>query len=151
MENINLIRKIAWSFHRTTGAEWDDLFQEAAMAYCEALKTYNPKKGKVTTYVWWCITSHLKNHLKLEQKQKGHIFLMEEMMAESIAAVNNYETLSKDAQKIAKIIFQNPVKYSLMTPISARKELARLMYQKERWEWNRVRTGLRELRMAYTD
>ena len=40
MEHINLIRKIAWSFSTSTGLEFEDLFQEAALAYCEALKTF---------------------------------------------------------------------------------------------------------------
>ena len=51
MKHLNLIRKIAWSFHKTTGLDWDELFQEATLSYLKALKTYDKKRGAITTYV----------------------------------------------------------------------------------------------------
>ena len=35
---INLLRKIAWSFHKTTGLEWDNLFSETIQAYYKAME-----------------------------------------------------------------------------------------------------------------
>jgi RNA polymerase sigma factor (sigma-70 family) len=64
MENIDLIRKIAWYFHKRTGIDWDDLFQEAALIYLEKLEDYDPSKGKLSTYMWHVISSHLKNFIK---------------------------------------------------------------------------------------
>jgi len=69
--NINLIRKIAWSFHKSTHLEFDDLFQEAAIAYHVALKSYDPAKGKITTFATHCILSHLKNYTRKELKVHG--------------------------------------------------------------------------------
>jgi hypothetical protein len=66
--HLNLIRKIAWSFYNTTGIDWQELFSEASLAYCEALKNYDPKKGRISTYLWNCIKSHLLNFIKEERK-----------------------------------------------------------------------------------
>ena len=150
MENINLIRKIAWSFHNSTGEEWDDLFQEAALAYLEALKTYNPKKGKITTYMWWCITSHLKNYLKLKEKQTGHLQPEENLPDTKPAVPTNLENLTEDAQQIADMIVQNFVKYSTINPQQAGKEIAKQMFREKQWSWSKVRSGIQDLRLAFS-
>jgi len=67
MENINLIRKIAWDFHKSTGLDWNDLFQEAVLAYLESIENYDEKRGAISTYVWHYVESRLKNYLKQEK------------------------------------------------------------------------------------
>jgi len=62
MEHLNLLRKIAWTFHKSTGLDWDELFQEASLSYLKALKTYDPEKGKITTYIWCHVMSDLKDY-----------------------------------------------------------------------------------------
>ena len=53
MENINLIRRVAWNFHRRFQQyEIDDLIQEAALGYLKGLRTYSPEKGSITTHTW---------------------------------------------------------------------------------------------------
>lgn len=69
MKDIGLLRELAWSFHKSTGLDWDDLFQEAALAYLEAYKGYDKSKGKVTTYMWHVITSRLIDYVRREKKQ----------------------------------------------------------------------------------
>ena len=71
MENINLIKKIANSFAVTTGLSYEDLFQEASLAYLEASRTYNPSRGKLSTHIWHCIHNHLKTYLKQENEYRG--------------------------------------------------------------------------------
>lgn len=71
MENIGLIREIAWSFHKTTGIDWGDLFQEAALAYLEAYPKYDSTKGKVTTYMWHVMNSRLVDFIRKERTQTG--------------------------------------------------------------------------------
>ena len=150
MENINLIRKIAWSFHHTTGVEWGDLFQEAALAYCEALERYDPERGKITTYMWWCITSHLKNYLKEQKKWNGNICSIEDVDVDRpVSPSNRFETLSKEALQIAEVIFSNPCKYSSIDPQSAKKEIAREMIEQKHWSWHRVWIGIQDLKLAF--
>lgn len=134
MENLNLIRKIAWSFHNSTGEEWDDLFQEAALAYCEALKTYDPTKGKITTYMWWCISSHLKNYLKLEEKQNGHTCSEEEIVEQqAISFKLSFDNLSKDAQQVADMVLSNPGRFLSDDPQCAREKIAKAVFKENQW------------------
>jgi hypothetical protein len=69
--HLNLIRKIAWSFYNSTGIEWQELFSEASLAYCEALQSYNPERGKITTHLWNCMKSQLLNFIKQENKYRS--------------------------------------------------------------------------------
>ena len=149
--NIDLIRRIAWSFHNSTGEEWDDLFQEAALAYCEALKTYNPEKGKITTYMWWCISSHLKNYLKLEKKQTEHTCSEEEIVEHPSASFQGgFEKLSKDAQQVAAMVLSNPSKFLADTPQCARVKITKAVFKENHWSWNKIRTAMQDLRLAYS-
>lgn len=151
MENINLIRKIAWSFHLTTGLEWDDLFQEAALAYCEALKNYDSDRGQMTTYMWHCITSHLKNYLKEQEKQNSHICSIEDVSIDRLVSTYPlFESLSKEAQQIAEVIFNDPCKYLSIIPELAQKKIARKMVKERHWSWHRVWVGIRDLKLAFS-
>jgi len=65
----NLIRKIAWSMkNKNANLEWEDLLQEAYVAYLEAIQTYDPNKGKATTYIYRCVKNHLLQYIN-KQKQ----------------------------------------------------------------------------------
>lgn len=61
-KDLNSIRKIAWSFKKTTGLNWDDLFQEAAIAYIQSIKAYNKHKGSITTYAYRAASNRLKDY-----------------------------------------------------------------------------------------
>lgn len=107
MENINLIRKIAWSFHESTGLDWDDLFQEGALAYLEAMKTYDEKKGKITTYVWHCIVSRLKNYLKSEREYNHPLCSIEEARQELYYTSWFWEKIPEELHEQVSIILDN--------------------------------------------
>jgi len=55
---VNLIRKAVWDRVNGHGLEFDDLMGWGNIAYCEALRTYDPEKGAFST--------HLTNWLKYE-------------------------------------------------------------------------------------
>lgn len=148
MKNINLIRKIAWSFHRTTRLEWDDLFQEAALAYLEALPGYNPEKGRITTYMWRCITSRLKDYLKEERKYKQPICSIEDVNVDRpVAYTPLSESLSNDAQSITDIIRSTPKKFIALTPQLAKRRVIKIMIRKG-WSRTRVWRSIQELKLV---
>ncbi len=149
MENINLIRKIAWSFHKTTGYEWDDLFQEAALAYLNAMKTYNPKRGKITTYVWGCITSHLKSYLRRQNKQSSVLDSIEDVNIDTpVFQDNMFESFSPDAQQIAKVVLRTPKKFSPQPACLARGRIMRVMMKRRGWSAIRIWNGMKDLKLA---
>lgn len=71
MEDMGLIRKIAWSFHRTTGLPVDELIGEASLAYAEVLSKYDPARGKISTYMYPRIRSWLIDYCAA-QKNHSH-------------------------------------------------------------------------------
>jgi len=151
MENINLIRKIAWSFHTTTGVEWDDLFQEAALAYCEALKNYDPERGTIAGYMWSCITSHLKDYIHEQEKQTGHICSIEDVNIDyPVNTTPLFESLSKEADEIVNMILSSPEIFDNLTPELAQRNIARILISRKRWSWRRVWVGIRDLKLAFT-
>jgi RNA polymerase sigma factor (sigma-70 family) len=157
MENINLIRKLAWSFHYSTGVDWNDLFQEASLAYYNALETYNPERGKITTHAWYCITNHLKNYLKEQEdykckKYEGELSSLEDTILTqhpAETASDFWESLTEDAKQIAEIVLSSSKKFVVLPPEDIDKKIENLAKRQLRdWPKHRVQNGINELRLA---
>ena len=70
-KDLNLIRKIAWSFHNTTGLEFQELFAQACLGYCEAINSFDRnKEAKKSTWAWVKMKRDLINFIKEEQKHR---------------------------------------------------------------------------------
>jgi RNA polymerase sigma factor (sigma-70 family) len=130
MENLNLIRKIAQSFAETSGIDYDDLCQEASLAYLEAMTTYDSSKGKISTYVWHCIHNRLKNYLKQEEKNKALSFDEIEVSL-TTRQIPFWEKLSSDAQKLANIVLASPDKFLKL------RKTSRLQAIKDEIQWKK--------------
>ena len=147
MEHIDLIRKVAWSFHNTTGLDWDDLFQEAAYAYCVGLQSYDPNKGKITTHVWHCITNHLRNYIK---EQQGPEFVPLENLERVFAPSYNFlECLTEDAYYIARMVLRASKKYVVRDLDEVEDRIITLLIQKG-WSPRRITNALSALETACT-
>ena len=149
MENINLLRKIVWSFHKSTGVDWDDLFQEAAYAYFTSIEKYDPKKGKLSTHVWHCVSNHLKNYLREEFKQTGFIDYHEAL--EDILpnlSTNHptfFDSLTDDAKYMANIVLSSQKKFVVLSTEQAKTRLIRIML-KNGWNGKRITKALLNLK-----
>lgn len=150
MQNIDLIRKIAWSFHHTTGHPWDDLFQEATLAYLEALRTYDPTRGALTTYMWYTISSALRNYLRREHKYSNPLVPTEELLRweSSDTRSSLADILPRDAMNAAQVILQRVDKYDLMPPREATRQLARTLHRRG-MSWCRIWSAIRDLKTAF--
>lgn len=42
---------MVWKFHYSSGFDWDELFAQANLIYCDALSSYDPSKGKFSTWL----------------------------------------------------------------------------------------------------
>lgn len=148
-ENINLIRKLAWSFHNTTGIELDELFAEASLAYCEALQSYNPKRGKITTYLWIRISDRLKNCIKLHNEYYSPIVSFEDIKIDKPISSNFFfESLSKEALQIAELILEHPHKF-VSLPKKEAKEKAWKTMKNRGWSWDKIICGFHDLKLAF--
>jgi RNA polymerase sigma factor (sigma-70 family) len=150
MENINLIRKITWSFHHSTGHEWNDLFQEATLAYLEALETFDPDRGKMSTHAWRCITNHLNNYLRLEKHQAGHIDSLEdtETINLPIAVRSSFlDSLTSEAQVVANVVLRTSRKFCVLTTEEAEERIERVMLH-QGWSIEKIHQGIADLKYA---
>lgn len=64
-----LTKRIAQSYHKSTGLEFDDLYSEGLLGYCLHAHKYNPEKSKLTTFFYHIINNHLKDYVKKQEKQ----------------------------------------------------------------------------------
>ena len=156
-ENVNLVRKIAWSFHKSTGLEWNDLFQQACLAYLTALRTYDPNRGKITTHVWYCITNDLTNYIKQEEgfkcrKYNNELSFIEDLTPQphkAQVASPFWESLSEEAQIIADIILRIPTTYVCLSTEEVEERIIETLKRKPRnWPVEKIKLGLRDLKCA---
>lgn len=71
MRDMNLIRKQAWSFHRTTGIDLEELISVATLGMIYGIKRYNKDKNtKFSTYVYSLINSQLIDYCKMEKRNR---------------------------------------------------------------------------------
>jgi len=125
MENLNLIRKLAWSFYKTTHVDFDDLFQEAVLSYLESLKHYNPERGKLSTFLWWNVTSTLKNYVKKELEYSSPLKPLDGMnFPTNHSAPSIEEKLNADALLILNTLQENEMEYTSLHPKEAKKLLS---------------------------
>ena len=148
MENINLIRKIAWSFHNTTGYDWDDLFQEAALAYCIALKRYNPSRGKLTTYMWRTISNHLQLFITYQNKWNDKTISIEDALISKPTTNPSFlDSLGREARDIVDVILSSPAEFDALDPKKALKTVMNKLRGK-RWSAKKIEQGVKELKVV---
>ena len=145
---INLLRKIAWSFHKTTGVEWDDLFSEAIQSYYKAMEKYDPKKGAVSTFITVYTTYHMLNYLKEVEKEKAISIDDTDLIYQP---ANNpspfWEELTKDANEIAKVVLATSPKFVCLDLSQAEERITNIM-SNQGWSIKRIETALYDLKLA---
>jgi len=151
MKDENLIKKIAGSFSRTTGMEFDDLFQEAYIAYSKAMNTHNPNRGKLSTHVWHCIHTHLKNYINENEKQTGFCVSMESKNVNDTDDTQQtpfWEKLNQEAIEITNIIFTAPKQF-MDEPIKKVEEKITDILLSRGWRIKKIKQGLQNLSAIY--
>lgn len=137
MKNLNLIRKLAWKFTKRTGLNYQELFSEATVAYCEAILDYEPDKNcKLTTFAYTCMNNHLINFSKKEQRRQervkqesewpDHIYGGQE---EEVSFFDLIEDWPDDAKYVAEMILESPERYLGQTPNFKRQHFSTIRRQ----------------------
>ena len=151
MKDINLIRKIAWSFHQTTGLDVDDLFQEAALAYCEAQRTCDETRGKPSVYVWKHMERKLIDYLKRERKYNQHTTL-DVPVIQKLKTVNSnpiLNALDTTTKQAAEILLLTPHRFLTGKRQKRDKEIQKALTE-QGWDRRKIMECLHFLRMNYT-
>lgn len=69
ISNINLVRKLAWQFHRTNNIEFDELYSIGCLALCIGVKTYKKDKGaKPSTYLYTVVRNSMLDYIEKRYK-----------------------------------------------------------------------------------
>ncbi len=165
-DNLGLIRKIVWSYVKgNPGLEFDDLFQEACVAYLEAQSKYDPSRGKESTFYWWVVNNRLRTLLSKNNKRvtkeittdddfdfsllpshpsaEQDAMRIEEEAAWEAAMAN----LSPEAQYIKELAIRGEEHLVIRYPQRCKKQIANTLIE-QGWKWNWVWRGFKEIKAA---
>jgi len=146
--HINLLYKIAWSFHATTGLEVDDLFQEAYFAYEYALKTYDPDKGvKFSSFLWTHISNQLKTYYIKQCKITNPLVGLDSLCDISTNPEIFFEALTDDARMVADLVLATTKRFVELSRQEAKQRVFNIMRNRG-WTYGRIHYALINLKVA---
>jgi RNA polymerase sigma factor (sigma-70 family) len=149
IKDINLIRKIVWSFKRHSNESFEDLFQEGYIGYIHAIETYDPGRGAFSTHAWHCISSKLKDYAKHEVKKNGHLTPSDLSQFDiAIPQSDFFDQLPIESMDMVKIILRAPKPFIIRPKDEAKARLINIMINNEGWDLKRVLIGLTGLYQA---
>lgn len=155
IDNVNLIRKIAWSFHKTTGIEWEELFAEALFKYILLLKENeleeDESKGKISTYIWTSISNSLKTYIEQYGKINQPLEHLEDFDAINWNSTNHppfWECLNSEAQSVANLILKYSEHFVCLTPEQVKQRVMNIL-SKRGWSDDKILYGLSALEKAF--
>ena len=147
---MKLLRKIAWSFHFTTGLPIEELYSECCLQYYEARLTYNgTRPAKFTTYLTSKVTYQLIDYIKQENK----IQLCSMIGAPDIGRTPVYEYwnwFKPDIQTIVDIVKNSNGEISGVPPKMARGVIRREL-REQGWSWPRIWDAIRETKSTLNE
>jgi len=161
-KDIKLILKIAWGFHKSTGIDIRELFNEAYLGYIKSLETHDPEKGKLSTWAVTIMKNHLITYLSATQRYKKCFPSLGEGQLEGIEGnepppdkslifKEALQKMSLDSQSICKLIFTSPIDFlEVGPPKLVRGELYRLL-RKQGWSWPRIWSSFNEIKQILNE
>ena len=156
---LNIVRKVVWSYVRSTGLDFDELCSEAYLAYLEAAPSYDPSRGKKTTFIWNVVRNHINNLLKMKKEvpmDKEAIDMLieekDELDPEQIILAEEswrelFESLSPDAKMICLLVNNGEVYLNTDKPREARGIIARELKARG-WSGNKIWASFREIKQT---
>lgn len=120
---LNMLRKLAWSFASSTDIEFDDLFQEAALVWCKAEndKRYDSRKAAFNTFAYLRILNNLKTMATKDKKYRSNKIPIDgniQSIADTKVTPEQHlewsdllKTLSDDTRFVIKMIFESPEEF----------------------------------------
>lgn len=165
LNNMDLVRKLAWRFARRSPVwEFDDILSEACVAYLEGEQTYDPGKGAAkSTYLWTYINNHLVNrvletHNKFTSREAATDVYDLQVPALSgdplaqLAATAHwlefYESLTPEGQEICDILLDpTSCELPVNTPKLCRGRL-RDELRARGWSWSAIWDSYRDIKNA---
>lgn len=149
-DHLNMIRQIAWSFHYTTGIEYEELFSTGCLEWCEAILVYDDdRKTSLSTYAYTRVQKYLINYVKSEHLRKT--YSLEEVCETKFNFSPDYEfyqreTIKGDTLKAFNLILSQSENFEDVSSKMARNILRRKLKGDKSWTWERVWNAIRNLK-----
>lgn len=147
---INLIRSIAWNFYRSSKVNWDELFSEACLAYCESLRKWSPTKGaSQTTWAYVAMRNALINFCKKETKNeipKDVSDWYSPLVVPMYEFFQDDENWTPDTRCIVNMIRENPDRY-INSQTTLINQIKIDLREVKKWSWQRIWTGVSNLKL----
>jgi DNA-directed RNA polymerase specialized sigma24 family protein len=146
---MGMIRKIAWSFHRSTGIEYEDLLQECFVIWYNIVEPrYNPKRCAFTTWAQMCLTTNLITIANKQKKAIKTVSLDDDFDREDnkrppdeqVEFMNRIWNLSAEARFIVSMVFESPQQFLSQTKGEITENLVR-----QGWTWGAAKRAIREI------
>ncbi len=156
---LNIVRKVVWSYARSTGLDFDELCSEAYLAYLEAAPSYDPARGKKSTFIWNVVRNHINSLLKAKKeipvdKEAIDILIEErdELNPEQVVLAEEswrelFESLSPDAKMICLLMNSGEVYLNTDKPREARGIIARELKARG-WSESKIWATFREIKQT---
>jgi len=114
---LGILRKVAWSYSKRTGVEFEDLMAEAYFGFMQACDKFDPKKhAKFSTWCQTKVTCHIKTVLAKQYTDASRLSFVEEIKDEMLPVVlpdssafrscleEQLKDLSRDAKDLIRAI-----------------------------------------------
>ena len=149
MEDINLIRKIAWSFHQTTKVDFEELVSEGIYQYYECLKYFDHERGvKRSTLLYRYVHNRLVTFTKIEQRYVLGCFI--NPVTNPTPFFELADEFSGDTKFILNLIMDYKQDFAGIPGKTARGRLVKsLRYQG--WSWSRIWDGIRNFKSTLNE
>lgn len=152
-----LVRKLAWSFHRTTGIEYDDLVQEAAFCWYKWVvdnPQYDPRRCAFTTWATMCIKSHLLNiAIRHRRSASSEMTILNDDIRDNgpqphqnLEFLEELRALSDEGRLVVRMIFDAPYELLHLTPHQAQRELLEKLKEEYGLTHQQARAAIAEVR-----
>ena len=146
-EILLLIRKIVWKYyHPNSRYDFNDLVNEGYIAYKNAIKSYDPKKGAFSTWVFYNVRSAVLDFIKSFRNFNSIDDFSFPSYETNDFNVNDFlSSLSEESKKICQFIFKNDEIFNDDKPRKNRG----ILYKKLReqgWKWKSIWSSFNELK-----
>lgn len=148
LNHLKMIKKIAYSFHVSTGIEFEDIYQQACVEWIDKVHTWDSSKCKISTYMWNVLVNNLTTYTN---KLKKHREPLEEFTVKFDEAVSSnylFEKLPFEALAIVDLVAFNPSEFLFVDKSQAINKIEDKMV-KSGWNLGQIRYGVKEIEKTF--
>ena len=141
-----IVYKLAWSFHKTTGVEFEELVSEGVLAYYEAVAIWKEEKRcKLTSLAYRMIYNAMTDFTRIEMRYvrpEPEIFDFNNIVTDQTPWFELYEQFPMDVREITDVCLNNVEELAGLNGKQARKKV-RYLLKDAGWKLSDIWDGIR--------